>query len=73
MTQEQKLRSKLRKAIKDLKVTPNQIKERKAPLNKKGAFENPFPIGTRSIYVFAKGGDISDSHKWKLFIHFNQN
>jgi len=70
MTQQEKLREQLRKKIKELKITPNKIKERKAPINKKGEFENPFPIGTRSVYVFAKGGDISDAHKWKLFVHF---
>ena len=70
MQEAQKLRDKLRQSIKDLNTTPNKIKERKSPLNDQGEFENPFPIGTRSVYVFAKGGKISDAHKWKLFIHF---
>jgi hypothetical protein len=57
-----KLRDQLLSHIAQLNTTPNKIKERQT--------KNPFPIGTRSVYVFASGGEISDSAKWKLLIFF---
>ena len=62
MTIEEKLRHNLKHHIEQLNTTPNKIKE--------GKVKNPFPIGTRSVYVFACGGEISDSHKWKLLEFF---
>ena len=65
MTQTEIIRSKLLKAIESHKTTANKIKDRKAP--------NPFPIGTRAVYVFATQGHATDSHKWKLFEFFNKD
>jgi hypothetical protein len=61
-TIEQNLRNRLLEYIEFINTTPNKIKE--------GKVKNPFPIGTRSVYVFASGGDISDSAKWKLLTFF---
>jgi len=48
--------------ISDIGATPCSIK--------KGHTKNPFPIGTRAVYTFAKQGIITDSHKWKLLEFF---
>lgn len=63
MNQTKKLQSKLVKHLDSLSITPNQVKDRKQP--------NPFPIGTKAVYVMAKYGRATDSHKWKLFEFFN--
>jgi hypothetical protein len=62
MTSTEIIKSKLLAKIKELGITPNQIKDRKV--------KNPFPIGTKAVYEFAKYGRASDSHKWKLLQYF---
>lgn len=62
MTNTEKIQSKLLAKIKELGITANQIKDRK--------IKNPFPIGTKAVYQFAKYGKATDSHKWKLLEYF---
>lgn len=57
------LQTKLIEQISELGITANQIKDRKV--------QNPFPIGTRAVYMFATQGKATDSHKWKLYEYFN--
>ena len=59
-----KLQTKLLAHNKRLGVTANQIKERKVP--------NVYPIGTRAVYCLCKGYKVSDSHKWKMKLFFEQ-
>ena len=33
--------------------------------------ENPYPIGTRAVYMLYLGKEISDSHKWKMQVFFS--
>jgi hypothetical protein len=39
---------------------------------KEGRQKNPFPIGNRAVYELYRGGNITDSHKWKMYVFFNQ-
>jgi len=62
----EELKQKLLADLTKLGVTPCSILRGKKP--------NPYPIGTRAVYVLAtwregKSG-ISDSHKWKMSQYF---
>lgn len=50
-----------------------EFKELNLWLIKTGRIPNPYPIGTRAVYVFAKGTEkISNAHKWELFVFLNK-
>ncbi len=35
-----------------------------------GLEKNPYPIGSRGVYLFAKQGKVTDSQKWKMLEFF---
>ena len=50
----------------------SDLKERglKAWKIKEGTQSNPYPIGSRAVWFFAKKEQATDSHKWKMLVYF---